>query len=242
MAVVGGDLRSALSNARHWRDAAGVSSNARFRGEPLLQLIYLLLELGQNEEARSLALSGLREQRGWVEDDLTDTQIELPRAAYVTGAIDANQYRQSRDAWLMRHKRPIEEVWVKAYAGLSIVGTDMEIPVHKGEYALDWIQMSPEYFARAANELGRFGRNEESIEHAESAAACCLAFSAVGNLHAQIELATAYDRAGSASKACAAYAALITRYGTKSKSVSVNYARRRITSLSCRQVDNNLAK
>jgi Flp pilus assembly protein TadD/tRNA A-37 threonylcarbamoyl transferase component Bud32 len=234
MAVVAGDLTTALVHVRRWKDEGAASNNGRFRGEPLLEMIYILRELGRNDEARALALSGLRELRGWSGDELFDTRIELARASYVTGGLTVAQFRTERDDWIAQATRPAEEVWVKAYAGLPEVGGDMAPPVKPGDYVQDWLKMSPESFSRAANELSRLERHGDAIRHAEAADATCLVPSPISYIHAKLALANAYDRAGDNAKACHSYAGIVALFAKETGSVSAIYARQRRRVLSCR--------
>jgi hypothetical protein len=56
----------------------------------------------------------------------------------------------------------------------------------------------------------------------------------MGNVHAAITLARAYDRAGDDKKACDANAEFVGRFGKHPGSISVKLARERMKALSCR--------
>jgi len=236
MAIVGGDLERALPLVRKWSEGTRSSNNARFRGEPLVELIELLRELGYAQEARDLSREGLREQHSWTADDVFDAKIELARSSYLTGVIDAARFRELRDEWIALHPHlTLAERWFGGFAGLPIVGADMDPPVAVGQYVADWSMMTPEAFARAATELLRAGRVSDAVQHAEAAAKSCSVFSARGYFHAQIALAKAHDAAHDVAYACKQYGALQDALAKSHRSSTLRFATTRMKELSCQE-------
>ncbi|WP_394845125.1 protein kinase [Pendulispora brunnea] len=233
MALVGGEMAEALRLLRKWNDEVATTNSGRFRGEPLIQLIDLLRDLGQADEARALAMKGLREQRSWSNDDKLDIGIELARLAYLTNAIGADEYRQIRDDWIKSRPRQSTEQWIQAFAGLPDVGADMAPPIAPGQYALDWISMSPEKYARVTMELLRLGRTADAVQHADAAVNCCLAFSPAGHIHAQVAAAKAHDVAGDTATACKWYRTLKARFASAPRSPIFQLAATRVKVLAC---------
>jgi hypothetical protein len=188
MALASGDLEGALALARKWNEAVSGSTDGRFRLEPLIYVINLLRELDRVPEAKALALKGLGEQRAWSGGghERVDAFIELARLAYLTGGIDASQFREMRGEWVARGSHSKLDVWLNAYAGLPDVGADEAPPLTEGEYAQDWFSFYQETYARAADELTVMGRHAEAIHHADAAVKACLASHPItGILHAR---------------------------------------------------------
>ncbi len=234
MAIVGGDLEKALRFVREWNKEVGSGNNGRYRGEALVELIELLWELGSHDEARTLALKALRERRAWISDDILDLDIELPRLAYVTSGIGAEEYRRFRDEWIGRERRLPARTWIAGFAGLPEVGANMEPPMAAGEYALDWIDMEEEDYARASAELVRIGRTADAVQHADAAASSCFVNFGMGYLHAQLASAKAHDAAHDVAGACERYVSLRDRLRKSPRSTTLHFAERRIKELSCK--------
>jgi len=233
MAAVGGDLERALGFVRKWHDEVATTNSGRFRGDALTEWIELLRELGETDEARALARKGLREHRAWTGDTILDVTIELARLSYLTGAIDAEEFRRIRDDWMHRPGHTPMETWLGGFAGLPIVGADMTPPLAAGEYALDWHSMTAESFARASTELLRAGRIDDAVQHADAAANWCLAYSGTGYIHAQLAAARAHDAAGDTAGACKRYAGLRALLIENRGAVSFRAAEKRMRELSC---------
>jgi serine/threonine-protein kinase len=235
LAFATGDLEKSLDVARTWKARVTSSTSARYHLEPLIYQIEILRELGRTEEARRLAMNGLMEQRAWTPDTnpILDAFISLARLAYLTGGIDAAQFRQYREEWAPQRTRREIDVWLNGYAGLPEVGSDVPIPVEEGAFATDGLTMSMETWARTADELSRAGRHADAIRHAEAATRYCLFnYPVMGKLHARVTLASVYDAAGDKRAACNAYASLVSFLG-RTPSVSVAHAKKRLVELSC---------
>ncbi|RYD65611.1 MAG: hypothetical protein EOP83_07030 [Verrucomicrobiaceae bacterium] len=236
MHLVSGDLRQALASSERWSEAVAGTSETRFRAEPLLLSIELLRELGRNDEARALALKGLREQRAWTPDEKFDANVELMRLAYLTGGIHEDRYRMLRDEWMAKKKRSRVDVWLASYAGLSLTTDQIELPVKPGEYAQDWLASSSEGYARAAEDFAVRGRFEDAIQHAKAASAMCVVFAPMmGYLHARNALAHAYDGAGLREEACNSYASISQMLIRTPDSASALASKKRMRALNCKQ-------
>jgi serine/threonine protein kinase len=233
IALATGDLVSALTLARRWNEAVSASTDANVRLEPLIDTINLLREIDRRPEAAELAMKGLGEQRAWTAGS-ADPFIELARLAYLTGGIDASQFRAMRAEWLGRGTHSELDAWHKAYAGLPEVGSDGTPPVKDGEYETDWISFAAENYARTAEGLTALGRHADAIRHAEAAAGDCFGiYPLTGVLHARVALARAYDAAGDRPAACEAYRSLVDWLGPNTSSVSARLAKARLKDLSC---------
>jgi len=235
MAVLGGEPERAIDLAQKWTAAVASMNNGRYRGDPLVELIGLLWELGHAEDARTLARKSLREYPAWAEDEMFDLRIEIPRLAFITGAIDANEFRRLRHEWIHRRNRAPVETWLGGFAGLPEVGAEMDPPIATGEYAQDWFSMSEESFSRAAIGLIRVGRAVDAIKHADAAERECLAFSPIGYIHAHVAAAKVHDDAGDVTGACERYAALQTFFARSTRSLALRLSTTRMRELSCPQ-------
>ncbi|WP_394825908.1 protein kinase domain-containing protein [Pendulispora albinea] len=238
MATVSGDLATALRFVRKWNEEVETTNSGRYRGDALVELIELLRELDYTEEARELARKGLREHHAWTGDEIVDVGIELARLAYLTGGIDTNEYRAFRDEWVRHRRRSPVETWLGGFAGLPLVGAEMDPPLAPGEDAEDWLLMgqSPEHFLRAALELMRAGRTDDALRHAEAAAKDCLAYSPIAYVRAQFVLAKMRDAAGDVASACTQYAAVRDLLAKNPRSTSLRFSVKRMKELSCQKL------
>jgi tetratricopeptide (TPR) repeat protein len=234
MAFATGDLEKSLDLARTWKARVASSNSARYHLEPLIYQIEILREVGRTDEARGLAMQGLMEQRAWTPDThpMVDAFIWFARLAYLTGGINAAQFRQYRQEWLPQRMRREADAWLNGYAGLPEVGSDVAIPVKEGAYAEDALSRNAEALARAAEELSRAGRHADAVRHAEAAAHFCLVtFPITGKLHARVALASVYDAAGDKRAACDAYASLVSFLSHTPGSVSAAHAKKRMAAV-----------
>ncbi|WXB16302.1 protein kinase [Pendulispora albinea] len=238
MATVSGDLAKALHFARTWNDETSHSNGGRYRYDALWELIELLRELGSVDQARALARRGLREHRSWAADPMQDVEIGLARSAYLTGAIDAREYRTLRDAWIPRRPRSPVETWLGGFAGLPEIGAEMAPPLAPGELVEDALTMvtSPRNVLGAAAELLRVGRVNDAIQHADAIAQSCLVYSPMAYLQARLASAKAHEAAHDVAGACTRYAALRDLLAKSPRSTSLRFAVERLHALSCREL------
>lgn len=81
----------------------------------------------------------------------------------------------------------------------------MPVQVREGVLLQVWFAMTPQEYARAAQELLRLACSADAVRHAEAAARCCFAFRSTEQLEGRVALADAYAATGAKAEACATY-------------------------------------
>jgi serine/threonine-protein kinase len=249
LGAIGGDFNAAEQKARELMELALPSQRRDQRALPAWWLTEILTETGRTAEAGRVAMELFSRQDAWepnpAAEDFAIGNDHTPgflAAAQRAGLISREELISRRAAWLAEWERKAlpffrNYLWLQGYA--SIVETPEE-----AADALDNLPRYspiPSYAPRklyqtgigAAHLMG--GRVDEAVKYLEDATRTChplrLPFE---HTRAFAWLGQAYEAKGDKDRACAAYRAVIDRWGSaKPGSVTAEKARKRISALKC---------
>jgi serine/threonine-protein kinase len=207
----------------------------------------LALETGQSEEASKIAAEYLKRRAAWTPAPNVDRSLYAERVRYAAGAITKSAFAATRAKWIEREeKRPFQSAlfgaspadrWAVAFAGASLTEAD----------ARESIAAAPETQAPAllrrnvvwGDAVGAMyslaGQSEKALPYLERAAKSCGALrDPIASMHASFDLGAAREAGGDVAGACAAYDAVVVRWGAaKPRSVTADRAKQRRTALKC---------
>jgi serine/threonine-protein kinase len=243
LAIARGDFPAALKNANDLERNAQAGGTEQDRTEATLLLIELDTELGDTAGAAQVADASLRRGGAWPESDSIDDDPR-PRlyAAAVRGGLRTQEEREQvlaqwRAVWDGQIE-PLERarVWIEGYAA----------PAETKEDADAALAALPAYEPIPVLVIGGFttpalakvhalaGRTKEALPELESVVSSCQGLvDPIGHMRAELELGQMREAAGDAAGACAAYGAVLDRWGSAKRSVTAAAAAARAKALAC---------
>lgn len=241
-----GNFASAEKNARESVQIRAPSAMLADHTVPMLELAYIYAESGQPEQAGKLAHDYLLRSRVWEPpgkgvDFARPQMLEFTRLGNL---LSSEAFIEQRDEWvrdalkIARSKATGRNyIWYAAYANL----------VHDAASAREALQKLPDYepvgwsgaWTSDLAVVGHMhllcGNVDEAIQWLEQATHHCRTFSdPIFHVRSYLWLGQARELKGDKSGACAAYKAVLDRWGhAKPKSVTADEARARARLLGC---------
>jgi len=248
LAMMQGDFTGAEASAAALRDLVRGARTEIEHATPVLLLLDIYSETGDEPRAGAVADEFRRERDAWIAARaIGDTSVNgaLPRilaASRRAGKMSSREYEMARADWLRDAEASLpplwrRELWVPAFAE----------PAETPEEAVAALAALPAYAplppprdltmidaaVGKVYELG--GRASDAIPYLRRAAATCLVLDdPVARVRAQLALGEALETSDAAA-ACAAYVAVIARWGdARPRSRSADEARRRLRAMRCK--------
>jgi eukaryotic-like serine/threonine-protein kinase len=247
--LLAGDFAGVDRTGRELEEVVASDKTQAAHGRPARARVEALLEAGDPAKAAAVADDFLKRSDAWMPDAVVEdfsiandpmpTMLDAERAG---GKMKAWEIQSRREAWLNRLLPELEDnergyVWIAGYAAPARTSDD-------AAHALDVLPrlaplppFAPKTIAEASigNVYFLAGRMDEAAPLVERGAATCLAFERpVDHVHAQLLLGTVREARGDRQGACAAYAAVLARWGdARPRSVTADRARARQKALGC---------
>ncbi len=250
LAVLAGDFEGALTHAR--AAAVAIASNPwrPEHGGAALREARILLELGREDAAGSVAAAFLAKRTAWeqiVEADDTavsrDTVPELLAIATRTGKMKQASFVEERDAWeadwYRRVVRGFESyVWLygRAFPALHL-GTKDAATDALAALSLDRVRRPPEVFDTLGQlAIGSIYLQASQLDDAKrwlsrATSSCRALVDPIDHVRSFDMLGRLHELRHDVASACTAYATVITRWGRAS--TTATHARARHTALGC---------
>ncbi len=248
-ALWAGDFEAAERDARAYAELVEGKRERAPHARAALLLAEILEETDRGAEAGRVALSFVNRADAWEPDPraedfalAADSTPRLLAVARRTGALSQEDFSRRRAAWVTDWERRVVRdqrgyIWLHGYAAVATTPEDaraaMEalprfgaIPPFRPR-TLVWMGVGPAYLLT--------GRAADAARWLEGATKSCHALGfPTEHTHAHAWLGRAREAAGDTPGACAAYRAVLQRWGhAKPRSVTVESARARLTALGC---------
>ena len=247
LALVTGDFVKARALAEKYEALADANPRSPFRDHlfPALVLTAIAGEIGDDDDVLRRAWSFVSRSDTWSKSSQTDSGMDpalwLARRTLRPGGLSREGFALRRAAWIDGQRRALAHpglVWTYAYASTA------ETP----EEAREALAILPEFAPLSSfvyhvgipdAEVGSVyllaGEVDLAITHLTKALATCGAFRhPFVHTRAALQLGEALESKGDSPGACAAYAKVLTRWGSaKPRSISADKARARRSALGC---------
>jgi serine/threonine protein kinase/tetratricopeptide (TPR) repeat protein len=247
LALWAGDLVAGEAAARSRIAALSADTTLSSHGAAAWRLAQILLEEGRTREAGEAAGDFLARRDLWTASTLNsplgqDPTPQLVETARLAGRLTTKQRDEQRDDWLARWSaalaRPtkLRSLQIAAYV----------LAVETPDDAVDAVARLPPllplpstWYDTGAFILGKAyflaGHTADAIPHLRRAAGSCVALEhPVETMRASLMLGRALAATGDTGGACAAYRAVLDRWGkTKGRSVTAEDARASAAKLGC---------
>jgi len=250
LAVLAGDFEGALTHARAATVAIASNPWRPEHGGAALREAKILLELGRDDAAGSVAAAFLAKRTAWeqiVEADDTavsrDTVPELLAIATRTGKMKQATFVEERDAWeadwYRRVVRGFESyVWLygRAFPALHL-GTKDAATDALAALSLDRVRRPPEVFDTLGQlAIGSMYLQASQLDDAKrwlsrATSSCRALVDPIDHVRSFDMLGRLHELRHDVASACTAYATVITRWGRAS--TTATHARARHTALGC---------
>jgi serine/threonine-protein kinase len=246
-----GEFGEAETLAREAASAAATSDAREAHAGPVRMLVQLDLETGKLDDATKLANDFLTRSSAWEPDPddddfalMADPTPTLLGALRTAGRIGAKDLVDRRASWLAKWPRARQDVapylWAHGYGDVCVVDGSGE-DVNAAIAEMPSFPAPLRYFPAALPSAGigvtlaQGGRAVDALPWLEQACKSCRAASApFEQTRALYWLGRVRELTGDRDGACAAYDAVIERWGkAKPKSVTADQARGRRATLGC---------
>jgi serine/threonine protein kinase/tetratricopeptide (TPR) repeat protein len=247
--LLAGDFASAETHARQLQSAVESDKNQSVHARPAGALVEAYSESGQTDKAAAVADDFLKRRDAWLPDPIVedfaianDVTVLMLEAEARGGRLTAAQLAAEREAWTTRQLAVISAghrgyLWVHGYAAHAASPT----AATEALGALGRFEPLPPFAPKtiADGALGHAyllaGRVDDALPMLTRATRTCLAVEQpIAHTRAEFELGTALEAKGDHAGACAAYAAVLARWGhAKPRSVTADNARSRARALAC---------
>jgi serine/threonine-protein kinase len=247
--VLAGDFASAQARLDELEKQLASEPGAQAHSESQALLLRLAEESGQNDRVRAVATSYLARKDAWAPphrvDEVSmflDPVPEMLGALARVGAIDEGQLARQRADWIAAWRAKTSA----AYLGyLWIAG--WAVSTSTREQAEAALRAQPEFgaFPRfvptfpagvlVGHTFRLAGRTEDAIAALRRGVASCTVLGeGMRTTHGFFDLGGALESAGDTAGACAAYGAVLARWGhAKPRSVTADHARAQWNALGC---------
>jgi tetratricopeptide (TPR) repeat protein len=249
--IVSGDFASATRRAMDLEQRVASDPDELAHSEPALFLVQIYRETGDLSQAQRTAEQYMQRREAWVSPHRVDDKaiFEDPQPAMLstllhTGVLPAAAFEERRTQWIDGWKARTSEafaryLWIYAYALPAETPAEASLALT----ILPKLPPLPPYTPQtlAAAHVGATyllaGHVDEALTHLERAAATCVSlYDPILHTHALFALGLAREAKGRRDEACAAYRAVIDRWGSaKPRSITADKARARATALGCRR-------
>jgi serine/threonine-protein kinase len=243
------EFASAVARARELSAAVESDKTQAVHALPARALVEVYTETGQPDRAAAIAQDFMSRRDAWLPDAFVedfaianDPTVPMLQAERLGGRIGDGPLRAQRDAWSAALLSTVEPgyrgyVWIHGYAGTAATRED----------AVEAIAAAPRFAPLPALALktiadGSLGhvylladRIDDALPYLQRASRTCLAVEhPSSHTRALIDLAAALEAKGDTQGACAADAAVLTRWGkAKPRSVTADRARTQAKALGC---------
>jgi tetratricopeptide (TPR) repeat protein len=246
IAVAFGDFASVARDAADTERALETTMDLAPQAAHALRLAESLVESGRPADAARVAKAYLQKRDLWIangvaSDARSDATPRLVAIARDAGAMSADDAHRAIDAFVKRWSEIDQasdaeaRIWL---AGAVAATTREEAQAALARAPEGALKAPPTAMTRAQlGEVYRLaGRVDDALPLLESGARACVGLDdAIPHARATLALAEAREAKGDAAGACAAYAAVIARWGeAKARSTTADLARARIKALACK--------
>jgi eukaryotic-like serine/threonine-protein kinase len=239
LALARGHFDKALQHITAWERMISENNSEDEHGWPVEWRVQILAERGQREEARKVADAFLKQHAGFVRDRGVDTRLFVLAARHRADESDDRSFEPMRDALLasLPDGAPVLETWLTAYALPAFTAEEASFAVAKMPVNLQPDVLAPLEQESVARVLALAGQPERAMPFLEQATERCLSLHApMQFVRAQLLRGELLQAKGDLGGACAAFASVLSAWGSEPRSVTVEKARRHRAALAC--VDN----
>ena len=247
--LASGDFARAEARTLELEQLLAGEPGALAHAEPHSLLVQIYMETGRTADARKVADAFLKRKDAWVTphrvDDRAIWEDAIPLMLTTmlhTGGITAADFESKRAEWLRAWEAKTTGVYVSylwIYGFALPVGSGREAEVAMSalpKYAplppFTPTSIAPAYIGNAYLEAGRV---DEAVAPLTKATRSCIAlYEPVAHTRAMLHLGAALAVKQKKDEACAAYAAVVVRWGgAKPKSITLTEAKKRAAALGC---------
>ncbi len=249
LAALQGDFDEAIRAAEGLVAATVATPDRRLRAGPALLLIAARLESGQTSEAAAIAHDFLNREQAWApeprSDDFAVLRDSMPRfwiAERRAGVLSAADFETARHGWIQGWKARLPPgyvpfAWLHGYARIVETAADAEQALAVQPAFGPIPLFTPLTFGDAfvGKTYALAGRFAEALPYLRRATRSCRAVDhPFEHTEAHLLLGQAAAAVGEVDEACAAYAVVLSRWGSaRPRSVTAERARELSRALAC---------
>ncbi|WP_394832989.1 protein kinase [Pendulispora rubella] len=221
------------------RQSSTTSSDANFRGMPLIYRVEMELELGRLQEARRAAREFVYRSEAWIPNAFMDTNIDGARLLYLTSQVSRAEFRLVREKFIAKqdergpHFSSPANRWFDDYVEAVLDATDAKeaIAAMPADHVMDILDRDAYADARLGHVYLLAGRLGEAIPLLNRAvSSCTILMKPLTHVQALLWLGEALDQTGDHGGACKMYTKVVERWGREPRSVTARRARAKLSS------------
>ncbi len=247
--ALAGDFATAERDARELERLLSDDPNRASHAGVARDLVRVYRETGRDALAVKVADDFLRRKDAWVADPRRedfaiahDATVEMLSHLTRAGKLSREELDRRRSAWVEAWKGQTYPVyvpflWIHGYAAVAETAEEARAALEALPGFQPLPRIAPETLADG--HVGRVqllaGNLDEAIALLQRATSSCLAFQLpFEHTHALLHLGEALERKGDTAGACAAYGAVLERWGGATpRSITADAARRAVRALGC---------